>query len=91
MEYLRDEKTRNTRADFYMAQVALEIRRSWVKNPSSMKLKDFLIEFTQKSADTTNTVVVHKESPTKRMERSKAVWTTVLGLDPESTTKKKKK
>jgi hypothetical protein len=37
--------TRETKQDFYLAQIAAEVRRSNMKNPGSIKVKDFLLTF----------------------------------------------
>ena len=33
------------RTIYYLAQIATEVRRSYVKNPHQVKLKDFIIQF----------------------------------------------
>lgn len=56
--------------DFYMAQIASEIRRSFVAKPEKVKLHDFLLKFKEPDAPV-------QLSPEQRMKRSKSAW---LGL-----------
>lgn len=55
LEFLRWEEDRHTKSDYYMAQVAAEIRRSNVKNPRKVRVQDFLLKsdpvIAKKSAD----------------------------------------
>jgi len=47
-EYFEDEWNKPDRADYYLAQIACEIRRSQAKHPGSIKLKDFILRFKPK-------------------------------------------
>jgi len=67
--FLRREEERNTKQDIYLAQIAAEIRRGLVKNPKSVKTKDFLMK---KTDDTPAT-----EKPASK---SKSAWAQSLNL-----------
>lgn len=43
VEYLLQEERRNTKLDWYLAQVAAEIRKSFVESPNKIKISDFLL------------------------------------------------
>jgi hypothetical protein len=49
IEFLRLKKQEKynevEKQDYYLAQVATEIRRSFTKNPNSVRVQDFLIKF----------------------------------------------
>jgi hypothetical protein len=60
--FLNNEEERQTKQDYYLAQIAAEIRRGQVTNPRSVKVKDFLVEMT----------TTPKQK--KKMERSKSFW-----------------
>jgi hypothetical protein len=72
--FLQREEERNTKLDIYLAQIAAEVRRGIVKNPKSVKTKDFLMK-----------KQVHTPSPEEkkgeaRAARSKAIWVNTLNL-----------
>lgn len=48
MEFLKWDESRNTKADYYLAQIAAEVRRSAVKHPRKVKVKDFLLRMSDK-------------------------------------------
>lgn len=43
-----DEYDRPDRHDFYLAQIACEVRRGWVKSPGSVSIGKMLLEFRPK-------------------------------------------
>ena len=45
LEYLEQGVNVRRREDYYLAQIAREIRRTVVKNPQNVALKSFLLEF----------------------------------------------
>ncbi len=48
IEYLRIEKEKVLdveKQDYYLAQIASEVRRSFVKNPQNVKTSDFILSF----------------------------------------------
>jgi len=69
LTFLRREEERNTKQDIYLAQIAAEIRRGLVKNPKSVKTKDFLMNKT--------------DAPTKVEKppsKSKSAWMRSLNM-----------
>jgi len=74
MEYLDREITEGFNPlHYYLAQVAMEVRRSYVKKPKSVHLDDFILKFKEKRP------VGREEKETieqlrARTARSKAFW-----------------
>jgi len=68
--FLKREEGQAKRQDYYMAQIAMEVRRSYVKNPKTVKLKDFIFETETKA---------EPKSPSK----SKSIWAAVLNVKVE--------
>jgi len=66
LTFLGREEERQTKQDYYLAQIAAEIRRGHVKNPKAVKVKDFLVEV--------------KTTPETPGERSKSVWMGALKI-----------
>ena len=86
MEFLNEEETSTTkREEYYWAQIAAEMRRSWIKDKQKVKLKDFLIKFSYAKKP-------KEESPVDReirIKQSKNFWLTSLGLKTNKKGKKK--
>lgn len=78
MAYLDLEMHQTKKEDYYLAQVAAEVRRSFVKSPQSVHVKDFILSFTQ----TKKSVPVGEQSPEVEdsLQRSKDFWHSVLGI-----------
>lgn len=80
-DYLEQDLNRPSRGDYYLAQIAMEIRRGYVKTPANVKLEHFLLEFSKKEGP---------KKPRTEEEReqwaaaSKARW---LGMVMSSKTK----
>lgn len=53
--------------DFYLAQIAAETRRGQVKNPKRIRIRDFLLQYTNQ-----------RTSQESNMSRSKAAWAAAL-------------
>lgn len=66
MAYLNQTRAEPERADYYMAQIAAEVRRTNVKNPATVRLKDFLLRT--------------ESSRGSRISRSKNFWLGSLGI-----------
>lgn len=49
MEFLALERNKARKLDYYLAQIAFELRRSNVKNPGRVKLGDFLLKFVSRA------------------------------------------
>ena len=71
----REEWEKTHREDFYLAQIACEIRRGQVKNPNLVKLEAFLLKFVTKGA---KAEPVTQEALDKRTAASKATWGGIL-------------
>lgn len=69
--FLNLEDERNTKQDYYLAQIAAEIRRSQVRTPRKVKVTDFLI---QRKVT---------EDPKSKMKVSKSAWSSLLRLKIE--------
>jgi len=69
--YLDDEPNRFHRDDYNFARLAAEIRRSYVKDPMTVKEESFLIEFREKKK-------VKKLTIEEKTKRDKKFWGTVL-------------
>lgn len=57
----------DTKEDYYLAQIAAEIRRANVKNPNTIKIKDFLIKYRSASEEKT--------------AKSKSAWAKALRME----------
>jgi len=68
-----DDLTGFHRNDYFLAQIAAEIRRGIAKNPKSVKLKDFLMKFVRKE----------KSAKTSDMNTSKSFWKALTGISSE--------
>lgn len=73
--YLDRDAKKPTRDQHYFAQIAQEIRRVLHKNPSKVKLEDFLLEFTQKVQKAQQELT--PEEKERRMAVSKAMWSAI--------------
>ena len=60
-----------SRQDYYLAQIAAQVERGQVKNPSSVTVQRKLLKFT------TSSQVVDRES---QIRRSKSFWLSVTGI-----------
>ncbi len=68
--FLNKEEERQTKQDYYLAQIAAEIRRGQVKSPRSIKVKDFLVQVT--------TAVTPQQE--KKAAKSKSFWMGLAGV-----------
>lgn len=70
----------------YLAQIAMEVRRSWVKNPRAIKSLDpFMIEFVEKKPPAPVPITDEEETEETeideaRMNLSKAFWFALAGV-----------
>lgn len=69
LEYLQWEENKHTKEDFYLAQIAAEVRRGHVEFPRKVKVQDFLVQRP------------HDGSPQSKMKHSKQAWATYLAID----------
>ncbi len=65
--FLEKEDENRVKAEYYQAQIAAEIRRTIVKNPRSVKVKDFLL----------------KLGSAEKVTKSKGCWAAALGIKVE--------
>jgi len=68
--FLNHEEERNTKLDHYLAQIASEVRRSYVSKPRTVKTKDFLFAMT----------TVKPKAPEEKVKRSKSAWGAIVGV-----------
>ena len=70
--YLEIEQERTTKDHCYYALIASEVRRSFVKDPIGVRLKDFILDFGKKK---------EREKP-KTVEEAAAIAKRAFGLKP---------
>ena len=68
--FIKEQETRRTKDDHYLAQIAAEVRRGNAKKPDDVKDSDFLIDFKEK-----------KEPVKQDWKQSKNVWLSTLGIN----------
>ncbi|MFA5452986.1 MAG: hypothetical protein WC248_05395 [Candidatus Methanomethylophilaceae archaeon] len=78
MAFLDLERNQTSKEDYYLAQVAAEVRRSFVKSPQSVHVKDFILSFTRAERSSLGGGSPAMEDPS---QRSKNYWSAVLGLE----------
>ena len=64
LQYLEWAERRDTKNDYYLAQIAAEVRRGNVKSPRLVKIKDLLLKM---------------QKPKQRLS-SKQIWLQALGI-----------
>lgn len=69
MEQMEQEINDFHREDYFWAQIAAEVRRSYVKTPKAVKDKSFMHRFTTSA----------KQKVAATMDQSKAYWKAVTG------------
>jgi hypothetical protein len=74
MHYLEQEINDFHREDYYLAQIAAEVRRAFSKDPKSVKLKDLLLEFHPEEKKT------KPMSKKTRIQQSKNFWLALAGV-----------
>lgn len=77
--YFRQEQNEPRREEYYLAQIVLEIRRIFAKNPNALKLDDFLFKF-------------DVPAPTKKAKEAKAAaskkaWLAITGIGKKVQTR----
>jgi len=75
MEYLEGKINAFHREDYFLAQIAAEIRRSFVKNPKKVKLDDFLLKFKDKTKTARK-----KMTKEERTKIAKSFWSALTSL-----------
>ncbi len=64
------------REDYNFAQVAAEVRRSFVKEPSKVDVNDFVLQFTSASHPP------HEDDPNQTLDDVKNAFAVSLGMAP---------
>lgn len=68
--WLAEEWDNPSLTDYYLMQIACEVRRSFVKHPNQVKMKEFLLGFGQRTKNsTTSTMTTEQYS-----KMAKGVW-----------------
>ena len=80
--YLRDQKKERTKQDYYLAQIALEMRRSWVKDKNGVKIEELFLKYE-------DAVENGPQSPDKALAASKAFWGQLAQQSREGTAGRK--
>ena len=74
--FLDEEVNAFHREDYYLAQIAAEIRSGYVKNPNSVKISQFLLEFTSSQPQ-------KEKSREEYLKQSKSAWLGAVGIKQE--------
>ncbi len=77
-DYIRQDSLRHHRQDYYLAQIALEVRRVLKKNPNALKIDHFLLKFVLGETGTEKKAITEEDFE-RRVESSKAFWGAVAG------------
>jgi len=74
--YFRQELEATTREEYYMAQIAAEVRRGNAKNPRGVRLEDFILSLktTDAEAEAEGDEPPDEETLARRTAVSKAFW-----------------
>jgi hypothetical protein len=75
-EFLQMQRERDDKLHFYLAQIACETRRSYIKHPSTAKLRDFLLKF----ATPESREVMSEAHRQHLIAMSKGAWLARVGL-----------
>ena len=78
--FIEMERNEREKIDYYLALIATEVRRSYVKNPRSVNVEDMLLNFKPHKAQEVPLSQAEGE-PDKRIAISKAYWFGVLGVN----------
>ena len=81
-EYFEQKSKEIRKEDYYAAQIALEVRRSYARKGKSVKIKDFLLKF-EKSKENLKT---DKDLET-RVRQSKMFWRVFTRFNKKSRKK----
>lgn len=78
-EFFRILRDRHEKLHFYLAQIACEVRRSYIKHPRQAKLGDFLLKFAsaEDNRPMTEAELAHK------IAVSRASWLAYAGVKPK--------
>lgn len=80
-EFFRLEALKNLKADWYLAQIAAEVRRGIVKDPEKVRVKDFILRYaTPEEASESRT----EDLKTHRTMLSKSAWLSAINKTPNN-------
>lgn len=77
MSWLDDQWNSPDRHDFYLMQIAAEVRRPNVKTPSRVQMKDFVVKFEERGSK--RKLSQAQKDLMNRLNKSK--WLAVVGLN----------
>ncbi len=69
ISFLEQEEVRTTKGDLYLAQIAAEVRRSYVTNPREISVEHFILGSVKKEST---------EAPEERIQKSKSAWLSIM-------------
>jgi len=69
LEFLDWDEKHHSKSDYYLAQIAAEVRRSFVKNAKKVKTNDFLLQY--------------KDANAPSGKDSKSAWLGFFNIKPE--------
>lgn len=75
--FLTTDMNLRTKQDYYLAQIAAEVRKTVVKKPQDVSIDDFLLEFREKEQEDKPPT---EEELQERIQKSKAAWLGISGL-----------
>ena len=78
MEYLDQQMKTHQKMDYYLAQIAMEVRRTIMKHPGRTKIKEFLLKFTSQGVSPSPPKT--EDELEQRMNKSKSFWRALIGL-----------
>jgi hypothetical protein len=76
-EYFEKELNMPRREDYYLAQVAAEVRRGIAKTPASVKTNHFLLKFTTEEK---KPIPISEAEIQQRTANSKAKWFAIANM-----------
>jgi len=80
IEFLNKEEKNHSKQEYYLAQIAAEVRRGNAKNPRRVRVEDFLLEFKEQIVNQEKEVDVET-----LVESHKRFWLTSLGLKSDGS------
>ncbi len=75
LEFIDRQLDKTTKQDHYLAQIAMEVRKGYAKNPKQVKLDHMILKYKRKS----------KKGKTLSMEESKSHWMRFAGIKQEGS------
>lgn len=83
-EFLELKRTTPGITEYYLAQIAFEVRRSFVKDPNKVKFNDFILKFAGARPPQEAPPPRTKAYKEYRVAMSKASWFAAIGFNPEA-------